>query len=572
MQMETKTSLTPCDRDASRFSSAQWLLGIVVALAILWFGGLGSRHLANPDEGRYAEIPLHMYASGDWVTPRLNGLKYFEKPALQYWATAAVYALCGVSEAGSRLWTALTGFLAVLITWYAGKRIFTAATGLYAGLMLISGLLFILAGLINTLDMGVSCFLTMALMSFIFAQRDDASAPERRIGMRIAWGGIGLAVLSKGLIGLVLPCAVLVSYSLLQRDWRLWTRLHLRSGLAIVAVLTLPWFVLVSRANPEFLHFFFVREHVDRFLTAVHGRFHPWHYYVPILAVGLLPWLGLLPDALGHGWRTIPARRFQPRRFLLAWIVVIYLFFSISNSKLPFYLVPILPAIALLMGDVVARMDGRALYKRLLPAVLLGAMSIGIAFYVEFRDAPVPRASLEHFRGWLIGGTFILAASWGAGAWVVRHGQIWAGIAAMSLGTLAGMQLVMLDVDALAPELSDARMAAQAKPLLTAQMPIYSIGIYRHALPFYLERSVIPVDYQGELAFGIEQAPERAISDLAVFTREWYQAPSALALMKPAMLISLRNQRLPMDVVYEDPWLVLVRKPAVVLQGLPPPQ
>lgn len=249
-----------------RVRSMASVLGLVAILAVLWFAGLGSRSLADPDEGRYAEIPLQMYLSGDWITPRLNGLKYFEKPALQYWATAASYTLFGTSEGASRFWTALTGFLAVLVTWYAGQRIFTPTAGRYAGLILIGGLLFDMAGLVNTLDMGVSCFLTTALMSFIFAQRDDATDRENRNGMWIAWASIGLAILSKGLIGLVLPGTVLVLYSLLQRDKQLWRRLHLLSGTAIMAVIAVPWFVLVSRANPEFIHFFFIHEHVERFL------------------------------------------------------------------------------------------------------------------------------------------------------------------------------------------------------------------------------------------------------------------------------------------------------------------
>ena len=117
-----------------------WLLLIV--LAILWFSGLPARHLADPDEGRYAEIPLRMLLTGDWINPRLNGLKYFEKPPLQYWATATAYTLFGASEATSRLWTSLTGFLAVLATCYAGTRLFGLRAGIYAGQILISSSLF----------------------------------------------------------------------------------------------------------------------------------------------------------------------------------------------------------------------------------------------------------------------------------------------------------------------------------------------------------------------------------------------------------------------------------------------
>src|SRR5512144_382952 len=115
-----------------------WLLLLVVA--IIWFGNLEYRKLIRPDEGRYAEIPREMVASGDWTTPRLNGLKYFEKPALQYWATATAYSLFGQHHWTARLWTALTGFLGILMTWYAGRRLFGALAGLYGALVLASSL------------------------------------------------------------------------------------------------------------------------------------------------------------------------------------------------------------------------------------------------------------------------------------------------------------------------------------------------------------------------------------------------------------------------------------------------
>lgn len=558
-------TLKPSQKIRNGKSSAILIAGIVAVLALLWFGGLGTRHLADPDEGRYAEIPLQMLLTGDWITPRLNGLKYFEKPPLQYWATAASYALFGTGEAASRLWTALTGFFAVMATWHGGKRLFGSTAGNYAALILMSAFLFPLAGMVNTLDMGVSCFMTIALMHFLLAQRDDANALETRNGMWIAWAASGLAILSKGLIGVVLLGAVLVAYSILQRDRQLWRRLHLISGVAIMLVIAVPWFVLVSRANPEFPQFFFIHEHVDRFLTSVHGRSHPWYYYVPILAIGLLPWLGLLPVALKHAWQAnLATRRFQPERFLLVWIVVIYLFFSVSNSKLPFYLVPILPAIALLMGISLSRMQGAQLFKYLLPAVVLGVTGAATAQYLEFL---APGEKYESFHGWLLLGMLTLTLSWGCGAWAAYRDRMTIGVLIAAMGTLLGLQIVMVDVDALAPELSTYRVAEKVRPLLTPEMPFYSVGTYRHGLAFYLQRSLTLVDYKGELAFGLEQEPKKGIADLETFSAVWRTLPAGLAVMRSTTFKTLLQQKLPMEVVHADTDLILVKKSVGQVDG-----
>ncbi|MCU0972931.1 MAG: glycosyltransferase family 39 protein, partial [Burkholderiales bacterium] len=140
-------------------------------MAVVWFGNLEYRRLFHPDEGRYAEIPREMVATADWITPRLNGIKYFEKPPLQYWATAIAYRAFGASEWTSRLWTALSGFLAVLLVYAAGVRLFGAEAGLYAALILVSSAGFVLGGHFNTLDMGLTFFQTLAVVAFLFAQR-----------------------------------------------------------------------------------------------------------------------------------------------------------------------------------------------------------------------------------------------------------------------------------------------------------------------------------------------------------------------------------------------------------------
>ena len=299
------------------------LLALIVIFALAWFGTLEQRRLINPDEGRYSEIPREMVASGDWLTPRLNGIKYFEKPALQYWATATAYTVFGEHHWTARLWPALTGFLGVLATAFATARLFGPQAGLIAGAVLAGSVLWNVIGHVNTLDMGVSFFLAAAVFALCLAQRDNATPIESRRWQDGAWVLLALAVLSKGLIGLVLPAATVVAYALWQRDWSFILRIRPFRGLLILLAITAPWFIAVSLANPEFAHFFFIHEHFERFLPKTHGRYQPPWYFIPILLAGMLPWLGGLIQGLVAGARREPGRRFQPRRFLFIWAVLV---------------------------------------------------------------------------------------------------------------------------------------------------------------------------------------------------------------------------------------------------------
>ena len=159
---------------------SKWLLrsGLLAVGLLIWFSNLDYRKLIKPDEGRYAEISREMAMSGDWVTPRLNGIKYFEKPPLQYWITEAAYKAFGEDEWTARLWSALSGFLGLVAVAFAGRRLFGRSAGLYAALVLSSCVIYALIGHINTLDMGVTFCLSLGMLAFLLAQRGEQPARE----------------------------------------------------------------------------------------------------------------------------------------------------------------------------------------------------------------------------------------------------------------------------------------------------------------------------------------------------------------------------------------------------------
>lgn len=528
-----------------------WML-LILLMAAVWFGNLEYRKLVRPDEGRYAEIAREMAASGDWITPRLNGIKYFEKPALQYWITAGAYRLFGEHHWTARLWSALTGFLGIFFAAFAATRLFGREAGLLSAAVLGSSLLYTLIAHMNSLDMGMTFFMGGALMSFLLAQQDGASKPANRLWMHVAWAALAFSVLSKGLMGIVLPGAVIVLYTLIERDFGLWKRLHLFSGIALFMAIAAPWFIAVSIANPEFFHFFFIHEHFERFLTKTHGRYEPWWWFIPVLAAGILPWLITLIDSLAHAWKVEPAaqQHFKPKRFLLIWAVFIFVFFSLSGSKLASYILPIFPALALLIGEHLSRIDGRRLFWQILPVAFLATAGLLLApNTVRFADNELARGQYAVFANWLLAASAIWLVGTIAALLLSYRDKTRGAIIVLACSSLIAAQVLLTGHDSLSATRSDYAIAEQIKPHLRPGAPFYSLEGYDQTLTFYLKRTVTLVNYQDEMAFGIAQEPDKWLPDIETFKQAWVRQPYALAIMPHATYQQLSSQGLPMRVI-----------------------
>ena len=532
------------------------IVAALLALALVWFGTLQYRKLVKPDEGRYAEIPREMIATGDWLTPRLNGIKYFEKPPLQYWATAAAYEAFGTVEWTSRLWTALTGFAGLLLAGFTARRLFGPTAGLVAVATLASSLLYLAMAHIDTLDMGFTFFLELAVFGFLLAQ-DGA-----RRWMLLGWIGLGLAVLSKGIAALVLTGGTLVLYSLLTRDWSPWRRFEFLRGLPLFLLITAPWFVAVSMANPEFPNFFFIHEHFDRFLTKVHRRYEPVWFFIPVLLLGALPWTTLALQALGEAWSRRAMPEFQVRRFLLLWCVVVFGFFSVSNSKLPSYILPMFPALALLLADFLNRVTRRTLLRHLAVAVVVALSALILApRFIEQADEVTPMEMVGPYAEWLI----IAAAIWFA-ATLAALGLAWrqrrtAAVLALSVGALVAGMIALLGHENLNGSSSAWSVAQKVKPLLAPGVPFYSYRMYDQTLPFYIERTVTLVAHPDEMAFGLAQEPNKWLPSMDDFKRHWNSDADAFAIMELDDYDALRQEGLPMTEIARDTRRVIVRKP-----------
>lgn len=536
------------------------LLLLLAALAILWFGNLDYRKLVRPDEGRYAEIPREMAASGDWLTPRLNGIKYFEKPPLQYWATAAAYKMFGEHHWTARLWPAATGFAGIVLTYFIGATLFGVPAGLYAALILASSLGYVLVAHVATLDMGLTFFMTLTLGGLLIGLRPHAPPAENRLWMHMAWAGMALAALSKGLIGVALPVVVLAAYIALAWDFNVLRRLHLWTGGLLFLAIAAPWFVAVSVVNPGFFDFFFIHEHFQRFLTNEHRRAGPWWYFFPVLGLTILPWLSLLCDALPRYWKARgTAAEFQPQRFLVLWAVLIFAFFSVSGSKLPSYIMPVYPALALLMGLYLSERQATTLRWHLAPLPVLGVAVMALAPQaVRFASDEVPVALYEAYVPWLFatGGVFLCGA--GYALYRCWRGGMNTALIVLSFSSLAAGQLAMMGHDSLARSSSVYYLAQEIAPHIRPDAPFYSVGTYEQTLPFYIKRPVILVAFADEMAYGLAEEPHLGLRDMAAFERAWRDHPYALAMMTPDKYAELEKSGLTMHLIARDTRRVVV--------------
>lgn len=531
-----------------------------LAFAVIWFATLGHNTLIHPDEGRYATISLEMLQSGDWITPRLNGLLYFEKPALPYWLGAISFWLLGVNEFAARLWPALAGFLSIVAVGVTARRLWGEEAGHLAALVQGASCWTMANAHFLNLDTGLTLFLTLALCAFLLAQREDSGHAARRGWMWGCWAAMAGATLSKGLIGIMIPGAVLIVYSLVWRKFAFWRQLHLFTGLLLFLLLTAPWFIAVSHANPGFARFFFIHEHFERFLTTEHHRSGPWWYFVPYLLAGFLPWTTLLPALIIQGCRRDGRAPVQHDRILLVWVAFVFLFFSVSGSKLPSYILPMFPALALLAGHHLAqrRPAGLALHLIVPSLVWLGLLA-AYPYAVRLAGDDVPVAALRHVAGFVAYGSLLFllgaACTW---RFLALERKLEA-LMVLMLASLAALSFATVGYGSYA-ELKSARAAVAAAPPV-AGASLFSVRYYDQTWPFYLRRPVTLVDYVDEFELGEKTEPGRWIPTLDGFIARWRQAPHAQAMMGPDTYDELSRRGLPMRVVYRDVRRLVVAKP-----------
>lgn len=366
--------------------SQRWALPLLLGLFLLgYLLPLGTHGLWIPDETRYAQISQGMLLSGDWVSPHFMSLRYFEKPAAGYWMIAASQAVFGQNLFGVRFASALSTGLSVLLCYLIARRLWNeprkslACALLYMSFTVVAGA----AGYAN-LDPQFAFWVNLSLVTLWFAL-DSVSRGQRLI----SWAALGLACgmgfLTKGFLAWLLPVLVALPWMLWQKRWR---ELLIYGPVAVVVAIavSLPWALAVHAQEPDYWRFFFWHEHIRRFAGDDAQHDAPWWFYLPLLVAFSLPWAALLPSALKQAWQT---RRQSSIAFLLLWLLMPLLFFSLSNGKLPSYILPCLLPLALLLGHAVAdrlRLEqGRALGLNGLLNLVLGLTTLLALVYLQLK-------------------------------------------------------------------------------------------------------------------------------------------------------------------------------------------
>jgi 4-amino-4-deoxy-L-arabinose transferase-like glycosyltransferase len=541
---------------------SRWLLAVLAFAAIAVGIDNMERPLANPDEGRYSEISREMAENGDWVTPRLNGIKYFEKPPLQYWASALSFRLFGENDYTARLYIALAGFATIALLGFIGKRLWGANMALASMIALVCSPYFMALGGIVTLDMGLTLWATATLVAFLGAEgARDRPATQLR-WMLCAWAAMALAVLSKGLVGIIFAGAAIFIVIVLRRDLKVLDRLRLIPGLVVFFAIAAPWFVLVSMRNEEFAEFFFIHEHFARFLTHGHRRVEPWWYFLPIMALGFLPWMFAMPAAIARAWREEAGRDFQPLRIAMLWSAFVVLFFSASGSKLPAYVLPAFPALALVLGRYLEAAPERRL-------ALWSALTIPVALVLVVVAYRVPlgakdewtRAMYAQAMPWAVAAAVVLLVGSIFTTLLLYRGKRWP---ALALAAFAAILLIDCGEEAyeeMTPRQSGVAVAEKMRSAARPDSRLYFVGHYEQTVPFYLKRTLQLFDYEDEFETGQKAEAKFAKRELHEFPPEWSRPGDALAIMLPRVYEKMKAQGLPMVVLHADPKRVLVRKP-----------
>jgi 4-amino-4-deoxy-L-arabinose transferase-like glycosyltransferase len=538
----------------------------VIACTVLWFALLAGRPLFDPDEGRYAEIPREMLSGGDWVIPHLNALVYLEKPPLQYWLTALAFRGFGQNEFAARLCTGLAGFLSLATVFFIGRKLWGIDAGVRALLFTSASTLFVLLGHQLTLDMLLSFFLTAALGCFLMAQARHDSLVTWRVWMLGCWAAMAFAMLTKGLIGVLIPAATLIAYVVWQRDWMPLRRLNLRWGLPLFTAIAAPWFVLAARANPQFLRFFFVREHFQRFLTPIEHRTEPWWFFAPVLVVGIMPWLPHALRALGSPFAdSAPRGQFDAARLLWIWCVFVLIFFSCSDAKLIPYILPAVPALALLCAG---RKAGDSRASVLAGALLSLASCMGILAYASGRwSSAEARGLLLLIRPMLLCTCILLGAGALISASCVLRGRPRAALASLCISWFLASGTILVAANA-AQALFSAKdialalrlRAAAAGAAGAADVPIFAVQSYQQSLIFYLQRPMVLVDYRDEFDLGLTQDPSRGIATLRQFAEAWQPLSDGFAVMPPSTRDRLSVLGVPMREIARFPDRVIMSR------------
>lgn len=375
-----------------RNSAKRWAYDVAALLmlaGVFFFFGAGKIALLGPDEPRYSEVAREMFVSGDYISTRLCGCLWFEKPVLFYWLAAASYHLFGVSEFAARFASGFAATVTSLTIYFSLSSVVSKSLARLAAFALMTSGMVIAYSHAATPDMALTMAMSIAILSGYLATRSKA---RRETGLMVlCFAAMGLGMLAKGLVGIVLVAAILLTYFAIAGRLRFLRWRHLPIWSCAFLLVSATWYLPVSLKHGwQFINEFFIEHHFKRYLTNTYGHPQPFYFFVFIAIVGVLPWSGFLLSAAARLRSLKPRTRESDSLLTLAWVwlLIPLIFFSLSGSKLPGYLLPVFPALAILLGSELERLwNGE--HSRLLrfgawvSALLASALACGFLWYLR---------------------------------------------------------------------------------------------------------------------------------------------------------------------------------------------
>jgi 4-amino-4-deoxy-L-arabinose transferase-like glycosyltransferase len=459
-----------------------WLLLVIVLLAV----GLGGFPLLDPDEGRNAEVGREMALTNDYVMPRLDALPYLDKPIVYFAAEAAAMEVMGPTETAARLPAYLFTLAMAAFVWWFARRLWTSSEAMIAAIATLATPLTVAFSRTVIFDSALAFFITVAMGAFYLAVEEGAKWNV------LAWAAIGFGVITKGPVAIALPLLVAIPYAIWRKraSW-IWSL----KGLIVFAIVVAPWVWAISRAVPDFLQYVLVTETMQRLATKALKRTGPPWYFVPLLLFGALPWTAVVAGGSGSrrvsGSRGGAARRrdretSQPDLFLWLWILIPLLFFSLSQSKRPQYILPLMPAIALLAARVWCdSARGRRVAAAIV--ILFGIALVVAPSFVHLRAEYGPAARSSAI---VLGAIAILGGAIAMMPW--RY----VALAGITIPVVAMPIVVNPVVNAIATRRSAADFVRQLR--LGDATEVVGIEAYTGSMSFYLRRPIVVVTPDGE--------------------------------------------------------------------------
>jgi 4-amino-4-deoxy-L-arabinose transferase-like glycosyltransferase len=490
---------------------------VVLLAALTFFAGLGRGAIGDNDEAFYAESAREMVESGNWVTPHFNYEPRFQKPALYYWVTAALFSVGGVHEFAARLFAALAGVGLVLVTTACGRRWYDESVGLLAGAIAATSFGYFALARLALPDLPLACFITVTIWAIFVATLERERDPRQWLFVAAIAAALGFLV--KGPLALVLPGLVVVPILLMERRSYNVQFSDVFLAALLFVVIALPWYVLMwLQHGTEYLIGFFVGDNFERFATDRFNEPRPWWFYLPIVAGGLVPWTPLM-----LGWLS-PLLQFITRRRdvgtvdlrLLLWALLPLVFFTLSVGKQPRYVLPMLPPLAILLASSIIErtsewrsLDGSLRRPRpnrvvVVGSVVSGLLLLGLAALV-YRARPL-FLNVSEFNTLLaaavigLGGIAVIIVSF-SGAWRSAPGVLAfaaaASFAVLPYGVLAAAE------DSTVVQMASRVTAAHARE----RVAVGTYGVFVRNLVFYTGLKHTDIIHDEHLAEWLKSNP-----------------------------------------------------------------